>query len=213
MWDATGRAGRPNCRWELRFCVYPPSCLWQPPPSRPGDESGPGRRAGDRTEERGDISAPPAGPVRTEGAGFAARHGGSPGILPLSSAFRRALPASLPRALPGRALPRTERPGIAGDGFLIPSVPPCPGLAQRCRSSGSWRRASGRLCPSALSHPAETLGRGHGESPALAAPPVLPQGRGLAEPRCCPKAAAPSRGETGPEHSPHPAGTGATGKG
>lgn len=38
----------------------------------------------------------------------------------------------------------------------------------------------GELCPSALSPPAKTLGRGQGESPGLAAPPVLPQGRGLA---------------------------------
>lgn len=87
----------------------------------------------------------------------------------------------LPPALPASPVPRTERPGIAGDGFLIPSVPRGPRLAEPCCSAGSWQ-SLGQVTragsvPQRCPHPARTLGRGHGESPAPAAPPVLPQGR------------------------------------
>lgn len=109
----------------------------------PGHESGHGRSPGAPTQNYSGISAPPAGPVRTEAAGSRRGTGALPGSVP-SPPPSAALCQHLPRALPAPAVPRTQRPGIAAGAFLILSVPRCPWLAQRCCSTGSWRRALGR---------------------------------------------------------------------
>lgn len=176
------------------LCVPELSCpaprLWQPHPSCPGDESGHGRRPGARTGDNGGISAPPACPGcarRERNPPDCRKARGHPKICPLSSAFRCALPASPP----GTARTCSAKDREAGNsrrrishrlGATVPTAGRAM-LLHRHRAPSLGQVTGGELCPSALSHPAKTLGRGHGESPGLAAPFVLPQGWGLAVPR------------------------------
>lgn len=126
----------------------------------------------------------------------AARHRVTPRSVP-SPPPSAALCQHLPRVLPGRALPRTEMPGTAGYGFLIPSVPQSRGmmLHRYLAQTPGWVTHGG-LCPSA---PRGTdlegvTGRPQGWlhlRSAAGAGVCLHLGAFL-----CPMALAPSRGKT-----------------
>lgn len=119
------------------------------------------------------ISAPPAGPVRTEAAGLPRGTGALPGSVP-SPPPSAVLCQHLPWALPAPAVPRTQRPGIAAGAFLILSVPrwhsdAAPQVAGTELWAGdTWRAVSLSFVPSC-----QDVGKGCGDSPGLAAPPVL----------------------------------------
>lgn len=202
-----------SCPLQEPFSCPALAGLATPYPSSPGDESGDGRRVGFLTKGYDGIAASPAAPLCTRcerKQPDCRRHGVTPGICPLSSAFR----CSLPACPPGTARTCSAKDGDARNSgrwisHPLGSTQPC---AHGWRSddapqvSGAALRVGDacRAMPPST-HPASGRDLGGvvgswGQTPGLAAPHILLQGLGSG---CssvspwCSMAVAPSRGERG----------------